>query len=229
MSVDDKKTPEQEANDILQNMDEIAQNNEQAQEATDIDPIAALNAENQSLSNEVEGLKDRLLRSIAEMENLRKRTEREIGEARSFAIANFARDMLSATDNLARALVVLPQDLRQSDDVHIKSLIDGIEMTEREMQRLLQKNGIKPVLALGEKFDPHIHQAMFEVPNSGKPDGIIVEVVQPGFAIGERILRPAMVGIAKNNGKPAFVDEAEPDENKDNLSDLSSVHIDKRA
>ncbi len=221
MTQDKNKTPEQVADEILKNMEEDSFDNASEQESVDADPIAALNAENQNLNNEVKELKDRLLRSIAEMENLRKRTEREINEARSFAIANFARDMLGATDNLARAMQVVPQELRQSSDANIKSLIDGIEMTEREMQRLLQKHGITEVPAMGEKFDPHFHQAMFEVPNTGKPDKTIVEVVQPGFAIGKRILRPAMVGVAKNAGKPS---------SEDSISDASNVeHIDKQA
>jgi len=231
MSADKNKSPEDVANEILKGInvpneneapvnDELEMNEEDAE----FDPMAALNVENQNLSNEIDGLKDRLLRSIAEMENLRKRTEREVSEARNFAIANFARDMLGATDNLSRALQVVPDEERKNGTATLKSLIDGIEMTEREMQRLLQKNGIKPILAMGEKFDPHIHQAMFEVPNTGKPDGTIVEVVQKGFAIGNRILRPAMVGVAKNMGKPAFMEDGE---NKQNTS--NNEHIDKEA
>ncbi len=222
MSEDKNKNPEEVAAEILKGMNVENENEnslnddfEENDENLQLDPIAALNAENQNLNSEIDGLKDRLLRSIAEMENLRKRTEREVNEARNFAIANFARDMLGATDNLSRALLVVPDEERKNGTATLKSLIDGIEMTEREMQRLLQKNGIKPILALGEKFDPHIHQAMFEVPNTGKPDGIIVEEVQKGFAIGSRILRPAMVGVAKNVGKPAFMEDNE--------------HIDKEA
>src|SRR5690606_22014614 len=134
------------------------------------------------------------LRMAAEMENLRKRTEREIAYTRSYAIAGFARDMLVATDNLSRALMVVPGEAREEADGTLKSLIEGIEMTEREMQRLLQKHGVSPIAAQGEKFDPHLHQAMFEVPDPSVPEGTVVQVVQAGFAIGERVLRPAMVG-----------------------------------
>jgi molecular chaperone GrpE len=154
------------------------------------DPVEALRAENAEL-------RDRVLRTIAEMENLRKRTEREIGDTRSYAIAGFARDMLTATDSLSRALMVLPAEVRDSTDVTMKSLIEGIEMTEREMQRLLAKHGVKPIEAEGQKFDPHKHQAMFEVPDPTRPEGTVVQVVQAGYAIGDRVLRPAMVGIAK--------------------------------
>src|SRR5690606_4376468 len=123
-----------------------------------IDPVEALRAENAEL-------KDRVLRTIAEMENLRKRTERDVADTRAYAITGFARDMLSATDALARALVMLPPEARESDDPTVKSLIEGIEMTEREMQRLLAKHGVTPIEADGQKFDPHKHQAMFEVPD----------------------------------------------------------------
>ncbi len=194
-------------------------------ENQEIDPIAALNAENEILVADNADMKDRLLRTIAEMENLRKRTAREVGEARTYAIANFARDMLGATDNLSRALSAVPKEARESGDKILDSLVEGIEMTDREMQRLLQANGVKPILALGEKFDPHKHQAMFEVPNSSEPDGTIVEEIQPGFVIGERILRPALVGIAKGS-KPPKVDEKQFE---DGDISFSKQYIDKQA
>lgn len=165
-----------------------------------IDPVDALRAENAEL-------KDRVLRTIAEMENLRKRTEREIADTRSYAISGFARDMLSATDALNRALMALPAEARESGDATTKSLIDGIELTEREMQRLLAKHGVTPIEADGQKFDPHKHQAMFEVPDPTRPEGTVVQVVQAGFAIGDRVLRPAMVGVAK--GGPSHAEGVE--------------------
>jgi molecular chaperone GrpE len=155
-----------------------------------VDPVEAMKAENADL-------RDKLLRTVAEMENLRKRTEREVSDTRSYAIAGFARDMLTATDSLSRALLVLPAEARETADSTLQSLIDGIEMTEREMQRLLAKHGVKPIEAEGQKFDPHKHQAMFEVPDPTRPEGTVVQVVQAGFAIGDRVLRPAMVGVAK--------------------------------
>nr|WP_314256378.1 nucleotide exchange factor GrpE [uncultured Devosia sp.] len=167
----------------------------------EVDPIEALRSENAEL-------KDRVLRGHAEMENLRKRTERDVADMRSYAIAGFARDMLSATDALSRALMVLPAEARESGDATTKSLIEGIEMAEREMQRLLAKHGVKPIEAEGQKFDPHKHQAMFEVPDPSKPEGTVVQVVQAGFAIGERVLRPAMVGVAKGGPSHAPSDEA---------------------
>jgi len=168
-------------------------------EAPAADPSEALMAENAEL-------RDKLLRTVAEMENLRKRTEREVSDTRSYAIAGFARDMLAATDSLSRALMVLPAEARDSADTTVRSLIEGIEMTEREMQRLLAKHGVKPIEAEGQKFDPHRHQAMFEVPDPSRPEGTVVQVVQAGFAIGDRVLRPAMVGVARGGsaaGAPA--------------------------
>lgn len=184
---DNKLTPEA-ANDTAPEATAEA-----ASETGAPDPVEALKAENAEL-------RDRLLRSVAEMENLRKRTEREIADTRSYAISGFARDMLTATDSLSRALTVLPAETRETADGTMKSLIDGIEMTEREMQRLLAKHGVKPIEAEGQKFDPHKHQAMFEVPDPTRPEGTIVQVVQAGFAIGDRVLRPAMVGVAKGGG-----------------------------
>jgi len=176
--------------------------NDTAPAAPAADPTEALQAENADL-------KDRVLRLAAEMENLRKRMEREIADTRAYAITKFARDMLTATDSLSRALLVLPAEARDNADGPMKSLIDGIELTEREMQRLLATHGVKPIEAEGQKFDPHRHQAMFEVPDPTRPEGTVVQVVQTGYAIGDRVLRPAMVGVAKggNATKPAGDDE----------------------
>jgi molecular chaperone GrpE len=184
---DNKPTPEA-ANDAAPDMQA-----DTASEAAEADPVETLRTENAEL-------RDRLLRTVADMENLRKRTEREIGDTRSYAIAGFARDMLTATDSLSRALMMLPHEAREAADATTKSLIEGIEMTEREMQRLLAKHGVKPIEAEGQKFDPHKHQAMFEVPDPTRPEGTVVQVVQAGFAIGDRVLRPAMVGVAKGGG-----------------------------
>ncbi len=169
----------------------------------EVDPVEALRAENSEL-------RDRVLRTIAEMENLRKRTERDVADTRSYAIAGFARDMLSATDALSRALLVIPSEVRETAEGTLKSLIEGIELAERETQRLLAKHGVKQIEAAGQKFDPHKHQAMFEVPNPNVPEGTVVQVVQEGFAIGDRVLRPAMVGVAKGGAaQPAPAPEGD--------------------
>jgi molecular chaperone GrpE len=153
-------------------------------------------------------LKDRLLRTAAEVENVRKRGEREIADTRTYAIAGFARDMLAATDSLSRALAVVPAEVREHAEGTLKSLIEGIELTEREMQRLLAKHGVTPIEAQGLRFDPHKHQAMFEVPDPSQPEGTVVQVVQAGYAIGERELRPALVGVAKGGGKTGISPES---------------------
>src|SRR4051812_39793191 len=165
------------------------------------------------LMKENDELKDRALRIAAEMENLRRRTARDVHDARSYAIANFAREMLSVSDNLRRALDAVPEEARATADAGFKSLIEGVEITERAMLAALERHGVKKLYPEGEKFDPNFHQAMFEVANAEVPANTVVQVVQPGYSIGERVLRPAMVGIAKGGPKAVAVDnEAKPGE-----------------
>lgn len=158
------------------------------------------------LLKENEDLKDRALRVAAEMENLRRRTARDVHDARTYAVANFARDMLSVSDNLRRALDAIPAEAKASGDAGFKALIEGVDLTERAMLSALERHGVKKLAPEGEKFDPNFHQAMFEVPNPDVPANTVVQVVQPGYSIGERVLRPAMVGVAK--GGPKFTAEA---------------------
>ena len=139
--------------------------------------------------------KDKLLRLLAEMENLRRRTEREIADARAYGISNFARDVIAVADNMDRALSQLDAD------AGTKALLDGVELTERELLKVLEKHGVKKFEPLGEKFDPNLHQAMFELPDPSRPAGTVAQVVQPGYMIGERILRPALVAVAKGGPK----------------------------
>ena len=150
-------------------------------------------------------LKDKLLRALAEMENLRKRTEREVADARAYGIADFARDLLGIADNIRRALDAITPELRGSAEQSVKALIAGVELTERELLKALEKNGVRQFTPRGEKFDPNKHQAMFEVPNASVPAGSVSEVVQPGYMIGGRVLRPAMVGVSKGGPKSAPV------------------------
>ncbi|GJE81950.1 MULTISPECIES: nucleotide exchange factor GrpE [Methylorubrum] len=146
--------------------------------------------------------KDRLLRTLAEMENLRRRTEREVADARTYAVTNFARDMLNAADNIHRALESVPADARASAEGAFKALVEGIELTERDLAKTLERHGVKVVDPQGQRFDPNRHQAMFEVPNTEVPNGTVVQVVQTGYVIGERTLRPALVGVSKGGPKP---------------------------
>ena len=148
-------------------------------------------------------LKEKLLRTLADMENLRRRTEREVSDARTYAVANFARDMLNVADNFQRAIDSLPAESREGGDPAFKALIEGIELTEREMLKTLERYGVRRIDPQGERFDPNLHQAMFEVPNPDVPSGTVVQVVQTGYVIGERVLRPALVGVAKGGAKAA--------------------------
>lgn len=162
------------------------------------------------LMKENEELKDRALRTAAEMENLRRRTVREVQDARVYAIANFARDMLTVSDNLRRALDTIPAEARESGDAGLKALVEGVDLTERSMLSALERHGVKKLDPVGEKFDPNFHQAMFEVPNPDVVANTVVQVVQTGYVIGERVLRPAMVGVAKGGPKAAPAAPAEP-------------------
>ncbi len=146
---------------------------------------------------EAADLKERLLRALADMENLRKRTEREKAEASLYAATNFARDLLSVADSLDRALQSMPRDGRDQLDEATRNLVAGIEVTHKEFLNVFSRHGISRIEPVGEKFDPHFHQAMFEVPDASAPPGTVVQVMQPGYVIGERCLRPAMVGVAK--------------------------------
>jgi len=154
------------------------------------------------LAKEAAESRDKMLRTLAEMENLRKRTAREVADARMYGITGFARDILDIADNLQRALDALPEDVRDNADPGLKALIEGVELTERSLLNTLEKNGVKKFDPAGEKFDPNFQQAMFEVPDVSVPSGTVVQVVQSGFMIGERILRPALVGVSKGGAKP---------------------------
>ncbi|PIT71053.1 nucleotide exchange factor GrpE [Bartonella tribocorum] len=168
------------------------------EESNEVDLLA-------SLQNENKDLKDQLLRLVADMENLRRRTARDVTDARAYSIANFARDMLSVSDNLNRALEAIPEGARESD-AGLKSLAEGVEMTERAMMAALERHGVQKIHPEGQKFDPHFHQAMFEIPNADVPDNTVQQVVQAGYIIGERVLRPAIVGVAKGGKKEASVE-----------------------
>ena len=151
--------------------------------------------------SEAAGFKDKLLRTLAEMENLRKRTEREVSDARLYGIASFARDVLAVADNMHRALGTIGPELREAADAKIKALIEGVELTERELLKSLEKNGVTKFSPQGEKFDPNVHQAMYEVPTSDQPPGQVAHVIQAGYMIGDRVLRPALVAVSKAEPK----------------------------
>lgn len=156
-------------------------------------------------------LKEKLLRTLADMENLRRRTEREVADARTYAVSNFARDMLTVADNFQRAIDSVPAEARAAGDPALKALIEGVELTERDMLKTLERYGVKRLDPEGQKFDPNLHQAMFEVPNPNVPSGTVIQVVQTGYVIGDRVLRPALVGVAKGGPKTPAQDHAPAD------------------
>lgn len=173
-------------------------------EGAEFEVLTRLMAEN-------EEMKDKALRLAAEMENLRRRTARDVQDARTYAVANFARDMLQVNDNLRRAIDAIPADAVAKGDAGFKTLVEGVEMTERAMQSALERHGVKKLNPEGEKFDPNFHQAMFEVENPAVPANTVVNVVQSGYSIGDRVLRPAMVGVSKGGPKASAANgNAEP-------------------
>jgi molecular chaperone GrpE len=155
----------------------------------------------EALAKEAAEARDKMLRTLAEMENLRKRTSREVADARTYGITGFARDVLDIADNLQRALDALPAEARDAADPGLKALIEGVELTERSLLNTLEKNGVKKFDPAGGKFDPNFQQAMYEVPDASVPAGTVVQVMQAGYMIGERVLRPALVGVSKGGAK----------------------------
>nr|WP_320144259.1 nucleotide exchange factor GrpE [uncultured Cohaesibacter sp.] len=186
---------------------------EVSQEEPYLNPLEAAELRIKEMEKEASEMKDQLLRTVADMENLRRRTEKEIRDAKQFSVTSFARDMLAVADNLRRGLEAIPEDERANADGTLKALLEGTEMTEREMLKTLEKHGVKKLNPEGEKFDPNYHQAMFEVPNPDVPNNSVIQVVQSGYVIGTRVLRPAMVGVAK--GGPKF--PAQPADDADSL------------
>ena len=164
--------------------------------------IEAIRAENADM-------KERLLRLAADMENLRKRTQREVADAKVYAVTGFARDMLGVTDNLRRAIEAVTDEQRDGADATLKNLLEGVELTEKSMLSAMERHGVRRLAPEGERFDPNFHQAMFEVPNPDVPSNTVVQVVQAGYSIGERVLRPAMVGVAKGGPRAEKADKGE--------------------
>ncbi len=158
------------------------------------DDVAALKQENADL-------KDRVLRALAEAENIRRRAEREVSEAKLYGAANFAREMLTFADNLRRAIESVPQDVRADLTPSLSALLEGVELTEKDFLSRLGRFGVKPIEALGARFDPNQHEALFEIPDETKIAGTVAQVVEQGYLINDRVLRPAKVGVARGGPK----------------------------
>lgn len=188
-----------------------AQNGAEEGEASALTPLEAAEQRLAELEQDNAAMKDQLLRTLAEMENLRRRTEKEVKDARQYSVTSFARDMLGVADNLRRGLEAISPEDRVHAEGALKTLLEGTAMTERDMLQALDKHGVKKIDPQGEKFDPNFHQAMFEVPDPSVPNNSVVQVMQAGYVIEGRVLRPAMVGVSKGGPKFAPTPEEEAD------------------
>ena len=199
---DEEMTPMEELVEEVQISDEAQQIVEESaadsEKATVSDePEAALEP---SPEQEAAEMKDRLLRALADVENTRRRAKRDVEDARKYAASNFAKDLLNVSDNLRRALDTVSEETREDDD-NFKNLVLGIEMVEKELLTAFERQGVSKVDPLGEPFDHNFHQAMYEKPDTGYPNGTVAEVMQAGYVMHERLLRPAMVAVAKGGGE----------------------------
>lgn len=204
MTEAEKKTEEREEEPANGAAEEAAETQAAAPaEESETDKLAPLEAE-------ATELRDQLLRAMAETENLRRRSQREREEAVRYATAPLLRDLLSVADNLERALAHVPEGAAEKDDA-LKTLLEGMRLTERELQSVLERHHVVKIDPSGERLDPHLHEAMFEIPDTGKPAGTIAQVVQSGYLLHDRLLRPARVGVAKGDSAPqAAAEKAEP-------------------
>jgi molecular chaperone GrpE len=192
----DEQTPQNEAESQANGAADQKSSADVAQSDADRDAAAvqALIAENASL-------KDKVLRTLADMENLRRRTEKEVADAKAYGVTSLARDMLTFADNLRRALESVPAETRDAAEAGLKSFVEGIELTERDFLSRLTRHGVRKLEPKGQKFDPNFHEALFEIPDESVASGTVAQVVEDGFAIGERVLRPAKVGVARGGPK----------------------------
>ena len=180
-----------------------------ANEVVDLNPLLRI----AELENEAAELKDKLLRALAESENVRRRALRDRQDAAKYGIANFAREMLGVADNLRRALDHVDAEARKESEA-IENLAAGVEMTERAMLDAMERSGVKPIEAMGQKFDHNFHEAMFEAPDPTKPSGTVIQELEKGYMLADRLLRPARVGVSKG-GPAAVVEPSEPSEPAD--------------
>ena len=169
----------------------------------------ALNSDIEALQTQLDQATDQAVRALAEAENTRRRAQKEREDASKYAVSGFAKDLLDVSDNLRRALEAIPEDLLESEP-RLKNLVEGIEATERSLLRTFEKHGIKKLEPLDEPFDPNFHEVMFEAPAPGKPAGIIMQIVEPGYTLNERLLRPARVGVSKDDGNAGETPQEPP-------------------
>ena len=209
----DKKLPEEDASaeEVLA-AEEDAERAAAAELEAEVEVEAApLEISTAALQAEVAALKDQLLRALAETENLRRRSQREREDVLKYAAVPFMRDLIGVVDNLRRAMDSVSPEALEADE-HLKTLMAGLEMTEKELATVFERHHIVKIDPLGERLDPHSHEAMFEVPDPESPSGTVVQVVQAGYRLHDRLLRPARVGVAKGGPAPAPKPQAQPEE-----------------
>ncbi len=185
--------PQSEHDDVAANATPEAAAEAAAPEATAPGASPATGTEQDAAL--IADLKDRLLRALAEVENVRRRGEREREDARLYAATNFARDIVRVADNLRRGLESVPTGARE-ENAALATLLEGVELTERDLLSIFEKHGIKQVAPMGQKFDHNLHEALFEAPGTGQPGGTVIQVIETGYTINDRLLRPARVGVA---------------------------------
>ena len=195
---DAEKLPEGEADETAEEGAVEAESNEETSPG-DV-PEEVHEEEEEDLEATVADLNDKLLRALAETENIRRRAVRDKEDASKYAISNFARDMLALSDNLHRAMDSVDPETRQKDAA-VEQIMVGLEMTAREVNNAFERYGIKVIEAMGEKFDHNLHEALFEMDDASKPPGIVVQVVETGYVLKDRLLRPAKVGVSKGGAK----------------------------
>ena len=204
---------EQEPSNIIDDEEKASEKEtmEAKQFPDEVEEEILVEDENNDLEVKIKELKDQLMRTLADSENLRKRTVKEVEQAKKYSHISFVRDLVSSVDNLKRALDSVPEDKSNLTEP-IKNLILGLEIVEKEIVTTLEKNNIKQISPLGEKFDYNFHQAMFEIPTNDYDPGLVVEVSQNGYLLYDRLVRPAMVGISKK------IEEKKDDEGKGSYS-----------
>ncbi len=194
----------------------------EAEEEIPDEPEEAVEREAE-LEAEVAEIRDKLLRALAETENVRRRAVRDREDAHRFAITGFAREMLTVTDNLRRALDSVPAEARADNEV-VDSVVVGVEMTERAMLTAFEKCGIKPIDAMGQKFNHNLHEALFEIEDKDQPAGTVVQVLEAGYVLNDRLLRPAKVGVSKGGPREAAEPDADAEAAPESTSKASTAY-----
>jgi len=219
---DEKKTDSQESEDSSTD-EEAPLEDDSAEPKSENEVSEEIEEEEIDLEAEVAELKDKLLRAMAESENVRRRAERDKENSAKYSIANFAREMLRVNDNLRRALESVDEKSREENEA-LKNLVVGVEMTEREMLNAFERAGVKPIKAMGQKFDPNLHEAMFEVEDKDQPAGTVVQELETGYVIHDRALRPARVGVSKGGPKAPLEEGSNDKKPSDSMSKGQSVY-----